>query len=174
MKKILSALVQISKSSILRNIGKFIEIVVASVFYMCLVISIVLGLGSILQIKLYSFASRELFLSFEIIMLMILLYFAKQHRVCKSIYRILWIIVMVKIFFIVLMLPNIQKVIDFEDCADIEYCKSFVHTSINQTECLRANGAWNVDDSACDYRYNLNGNCEKRPGNWIYPSICTE
>lgn len=172
MKKILSLLVQINKSSILRNIGKFIEIIVATVFYICLVISIVLALGYIFHIKLYSFASKELFISFEIIMLMILLYFVGQHRVCKSIYRILWIMVMVKIFFIILMLPNMQKVIDFEDCSDIEYCKSFIHTSINQTECLNANGAWNMDDSACDYRYNLNGNCEKRIGNWIYPSMC--
>jgi len=174
MKKILSLFVQISKSSVLKGIGKFIEIIITATFYMCLIISIILALGYIFHIKLYSFASRELLVSFEIIILMILLYLASQYKIRKSIYRVLWILAMIKIFFIVLMLPNIQKVIDFEDCADIEYCKSFIHASINQKECLNTNGAWNIDDNACDYRYNLNGSCKKREGNWLYPKICTE
>ena len=49
-----------------------------------------------------------------------------------------------------------------------------IHSDINIANCLNSNGAWNIDDNACDYRYNLNGNCEKRTGNWIYPSVCNK
>lgn len=174
MKKILSLFIQITKSGILKSIGKFIEVVIAAIFYVCLTISIILALVDAFHTRLYSFASRELLVSFEIVILMILLYLASQYKIRKSIYRVLWILTMIKIYFIVLMLPNIQKVMDFEKCSDTEYCKSFIRININQTDCLNSNGAWNIDDNACDYRYNLNGNCKKRAGNWVYPKICTE
>ncbi|MBP5399318.1 MAG: hypothetical protein J6Y53_02750 [Alphaproteobacteria bacterium] len=169
MEKKLSSPVKIVSG---KNIGKLIEIITAAIFYVCLSISIILALGNIFYIRLYPFASKELLLSFEIIILMIMLYLANQQHIRKSIYRILWILAMTKIFFMILMSPNMQKVISFEDCDDIQYCKSFIHSDINQTNCLNSNGAWNIDDNACDYRYNLNGNCEKREGNWIYPNIC--
>ena len=171
MEKKLSSIDQIVSS---KNIGKFIAIIIATVFYVVLFISILLALGDMFYIHLYPFASEELFLSFEIIVLMIFLYWAGQKHVRKSIYRILWMLAMTKIFFMILMSPNVQKVISFEDCSDIQYCKSFIHSDINIANCLNSNGAWNIDDNACDYRYNLNGNCEKRAGNWIYPSVCND
>ncbi len=73
-----------------------------------------------------------------------------------------------------LKIPDIQKIVHFEDCNDLEYCKSSLSDDINKTNCLNHNGAWNLDDDACDYRYYLDKKCEKRIGNWIYPYICNE
>lgn len=159
--------------SIFSKMLNIFELLISGLFYLFIISAVILALGDIFLISSYSFASSELLLSCEIIVLMLILYWSSQHT-AKSIYRGIWIIVLYKLLSLILMLPNIQKVMAFEECKDMEYCRSFVRENINQENCLKDNGAWNIDDQACDYRYSLSGDCKKRDGNWIYPSSCEE
>lgn len=173
MKHQLQTITKFKNNSTFYKMLNIFEFLIACFFYLLIIFAIILALGDIFLISSYSFASKELLLSFETIIFMLILYWSSQHT-AKSIYRVIWIIVLYKLLSLIFMLPNIQKVMDFEDCNDMEYCKSFVREDIKQDNCLKNKGAWNVDDQACDYRYDLNSGCKKYNGNWIYPSSCVE
>lgn len=171
MKMIASQILNILKNDIIKKIIKIFDIFVSAVFFICILVAIVVALGDLFIRSSYPFASKELFLSFEIISLMILLYWISSHA-SKSIHRILWIFIMFKIFVLLSELPNIQKVQDYEYCYDMNYCKSSLFKDITEISCLKDSGVWNIDEKACDYSYDEASKCRKRRGNWLYPDIC--
>lgn len=171
MSKIKSAVKRMFNSKQVHLMCKFLEKLIALCFYSCFIVAIASILGDIFYIASYKFAAKELFLSIEITVIMLMLYWAAQQA-HKTVYRILWIVLYIKIMTLFMLVPNYQKVIDFEVCYDLEYCKSFVYDNINQETCLADGGAWNIDDKICDYRYNSKDECPKLKGKWLYPKTC--
>ena len=85
-------------------------------------------------------------------------------------------IICILVFFVLIHLfytiPGMQKVADIDTCIDINYCKEYVNNTVSYEDCKERKGAWNIDDKACDYSFDLN-TCQPRfQANWELPKVC--
>lgn len=92
----------------------------------------------------------------------------------KCFYKIVAIIIYFILIRLFYSIPEMQKVVDIDNCLDINYCKEGVLRSVSYGDCVKSNGAWNIDDKACDYSFDLK-TCKPRfKGNWELPEACVK
>lgn len=68
-------------------------------------------------------------------------------------------------------LPDYKLIRNIDICDDIEYCVEGTRDWVTQEDCETKNKAWNIDDIACQYRFDLK-DCYRLKGNWQYPTAC--
>lgn len=90
----------------------------------------------------------------------------------KFYFKVISIIVYFVLIHLFNTIPEIQRVADIDNCLDINYCKEGILNSVSYDDYMERKGAWNIDDKACDYSFDLK-TCKPRfEGNWKLPQIC--
>lgn len=84
---------------------------------------------------------------------------------------IIWILAFWQIPNIFSDFPETKKLREINACDDMEYCVEGVRIWVTKEDCETKEKAWNIDDNACQYRFDLK-NCYKLKGNWQYPTTC--
>ena len=112
---------------------------------------------------------------YMILAVQIIIWSALLYCLYKKRYIIVILLALFELFFISDILykvsPLYKIVIDEDICADANYCVEGSRDGISEENCLENNGAWNIDDNACQYYFDLK-NCFKLEGLWLYPNVC--